>query len=158
MDSGQGEEEHFQQMEEAHLEEAGMQISAELDEWEVTARECIDMALKQNGIETRARWSEWVNSALEGAQEEPMRSREHLSLTLCSISKVFKMPRKLQARPCSLQRRRNFRNCGYRGSRTLPTKPRFLREPVCLYLRLTPSVVLHASFPRTPPRPLMVLR
>ena len=60
-----GEEEHFQQMEEAQLEEAGMQVSAELDEWEVTARECIDMALKQNSIETRARWSEWVMSALE---------------------------------------------------------------------------------------------
>ena len=30
--SGQGEEEHFQQMEEAQLEEAGMQVSAELDE------------------------------------------------------------------------------------------------------------------------------
>ena len=64
--SGQGEEEHFQQTEEAQLEEAGMQVSAELDEWEVTARECIDMALKQNAIETRARWSEWVISALEG--------------------------------------------------------------------------------------------
>ena len=63
--SGQGEEEHFQQMEEAQLEEAGTQISAELDEWEVTARECIDMALKENAIETRARWSEWVNPALE---------------------------------------------------------------------------------------------
>ena len=37
--SGQGEEEHFQQMEDAQLEEAGLQISAELDEWEVTARE-----------------------------------------------------------------------------------------------------------------------
>ena len=36
--SGQGEEEHFQQMEEAQLEEAGMQLSAELDEWEVNAR------------------------------------------------------------------------------------------------------------------------
>ena len=65
--SGQGEEEHFQQMEETQLEEAGMHISAELDEWEVTARERIDMALTQNAIETRARWSEWVNSALEGS-------------------------------------------------------------------------------------------
>ena len=44
-----------------------MQPSAELDEWEVTARECFDMALKQSAIETRARWSEWVNSALEGS-------------------------------------------------------------------------------------------
>ena len=42
--SGQGEEEDFQQMEKARLEE--------LDECEVTARECIDMALKQNAIET----------------------------------------------------------------------------------------------------------
>ena len=50
--SGQGEEEHFQQMEEGQLEEAGMQVSAELDEWEVNARECIDTALKQNAIET----------------------------------------------------------------------------------------------------------
>ena len=64
--SGQGEEEHFQQMEEGQLEEAGMQVSAELDEWEVNARECIDTALKQNAIETRARWSEWVIAALEG--------------------------------------------------------------------------------------------
>ena len=64
--SGQGEEEHFQQMEEAQLEEAGIQVSAELDEWQVTARECIDIALKQNAIETRARWSEWVITALEG--------------------------------------------------------------------------------------------
>ena len=61
MASGQGEEEHFQQMEEAQLEEAGMQVSAELDEWEVNARECLDTAL-----ETRARWSEWVIAALEG--------------------------------------------------------------------------------------------
>ena len=59
VNSGEGEEDHFQQME-AQLEEA------ELDEWETTARECVDLALKQNGIETRARWSEWVNSALEG--------------------------------------------------------------------------------------------
>ena len=66
MASGQGEEEHFQQMEEAQLEEAGMQLSAELDEWEVNARECIDTALKQNAIETRARWSEWVIAAFEG--------------------------------------------------------------------------------------------
>ena len=71
--SGQGEEEHFQQMEELQLEEAGMQISSELDEWEVTARECIDMALKQNAIETRVRWSEWVISALEGGRKKSPR-------------------------------------------------------------------------------------
>ena len=53
-------------LKEAQLEEAGMQVSAELDEWEVNARECIDTALKQNAIETRARWSEWVIAALEG--------------------------------------------------------------------------------------------
>ena len=66
MDSGQGEEEHFQLLEAVQLEEDGMQVSAELDEWEVTARECVDMALKQNVTGARARWSEWVNSALEG--------------------------------------------------------------------------------------------
>ena len=49
-----------------------MQLSAELDEWEVNARECVDMALKQNAIEARARWIEWVNSALEeGARRSP---------------------------------------------------------------------------------------
>ena len=53
VDSGQEEEEQFQKMEEVQLEEAGLQqVSAELDEWEVTARECVDMALKQKAIET----------------------------------------------------------------------------------------------------------
>ena len=44
-------------MEEAQLEQAGMQVSAELDEWEATARECADSALKQKAFETRAGWS-----------------------------------------------------------------------------------------------------
>ena len=66
VDAGQGEEEQFPQMEEVQLEEAGMQVSPELDEWEATARECVDLALKQNAIETRARRNEWVNSAIEG--------------------------------------------------------------------------------------------
>ena len=93
VDPGQGEEEHFQQMEEVQLEEAGIQVSAELDEWEVTARECVDVALKQNASEARAGWSEWVNSALEWRARRANAFSKTLVLTLCSVSTVCNMPR-----------------------------------------------------------------
>ena len=41
---------------------------------------------------------------------------------------------------------------------SLATEPRWLRERVYLHLPLTPSVVPHASSPRTPQHPLMVSR
>ena len=55
----------------------------------------------------------------------------------------FKMPRKLQTRPCSLQRRRNFRNWSYRGSRTSPTKLRWAQR-TCL-LALAPDSTRRAA-------------
>ena len=65
VDSGQGEEEHFQQMEEAQLEEAGLQV----------------VTWRSNKMQSK-REPDGVSGSiprLRGAQEEPTRSRKHLS-------------------------------------------------------------------------------
>ena len=65
VDSSQGEEEQFHQMEEVQLEEAGLQVPGELDEWEVTARDFIDMALKQKS----KREPDGVNGSIPRSRE-----------------------------------------------------------------------------------------
>ena len=65
-------------MEEFQLEEAGLRVSTELDEWEATARECVEMALRQGAIAARVGWNEWVHAALEGGARKAHSSQNFL--------------------------------------------------------------------------------
>ena len=64
------EDQHFLQLEELQLEEAGLRVSTKLDEWEAAARESVEMALKRDAIAARTAWNEWVHAALDGGAKK----------------------------------------------------------------------------------------
>ena len=129
-------------MEEAQLEEAGMHVSTELDEWEITARERVDMAVKQNAIETRVRWSEWVISALEGgARKAHALSKAPVTEPVQRIHSVQDAPLVANT-PVLAAEKRNFRSCGYRGNRRL-LRGLHRRTGACLEERAPVDLFLH---------------
>ena len=95
--------------------------------------------LRQNAIETRARWSEWVNSALEGSAR-----KAH------AFSKVL-VPLAGCKHVCARCREKETSGVvAFAGVEPCTHNHAPLRDRVYLHLLPPPSVVLHTSSPRTP--------